>query len=82
MQIPFYFDYACPWAYLGSCRVEAYFAAAYSQVLDVTDPAVVVFPTVRFTDVCAIGTAIVSRAPPPSRAGSSTCATWASCCLE
>jgi len=26
MQIPFYFDYACPWAYLGSCRVEAYFA--------------------------------------------------------
>jgi 2-hydroxychromene-2-carboxylate isomerase len=27
MQIPFYFDYACPWAYLGSCRVEAYFQA-------------------------------------------------------
>jgi 2-hydroxychromene-2-carboxylate isomerase len=25
MQIPFYFDYACPWAYLGSCRVEACF---------------------------------------------------------
>ena len=25
MQIPFYFDYACPWAYLGSTRVEAYF---------------------------------------------------------
>lgn len=25
MQMPFYFDYACPWAYLGSCRVEAYF---------------------------------------------------------
>jgi 2-hydroxychromene-2-carboxylate isomerase len=25
MQIPFYFDYACPWAYMGSCRVEAYF---------------------------------------------------------
>lgn len=25
MQIPFFFDYACPWAYLGSCRVEAYF---------------------------------------------------------
>jgi len=25
MQLPFYFDYACPWAYLGSCRVEAYF---------------------------------------------------------
>ncbi|MBW2279143.1 MAG: 2-hydroxychromene-2-carboxylate isomerase [Deltaproteobacteria bacterium] len=25
MRIPFYFDYACPWAYLGSCRVEAYF---------------------------------------------------------
>jgi 2-hydroxychromene-2-carboxylate isomerase len=25
MQIPFYFDYACPWAYLGSCRVESYF---------------------------------------------------------
>ena len=25
MEIPFYFDYACPWAYLGSCRVEAYF---------------------------------------------------------
>lgn len=26
MQIPFYFDYACPWAYLANCRVEAYFA--------------------------------------------------------
>jgi 2-hydroxychromene-2-carboxylate isomerase len=26
MKIPFYFDYACPWAYLGSCRVESYFA--------------------------------------------------------
>ncbi len=25
MRIPFYFDYACPWAYLGNCRVEAYF---------------------------------------------------------
>ena len=25
MQIPFYYDYACPWAYLGSCRVEPYF---------------------------------------------------------
>jgi len=24
MQIPFYFDYACPWAFLGSTRVEAY----------------------------------------------------------
>ena len=24
-SIPFYYDYACPWAYLGSCRVEAYF---------------------------------------------------------
>jgi 2-hydroxychromene-2-carboxylate isomerase len=25
MQIPFYFDYGCPWAYMGSCRAEAYF---------------------------------------------------------
>jgi 2-hydroxychromene-2-carboxylate isomerase len=25
MEIPFYFDYACPWAYLGSCRAESYF---------------------------------------------------------
>ena len=25
MQMPFYFDYACPWAYLGSCRAEAFF---------------------------------------------------------
>ncbi|MEE9607464.1 MAG: DsbA family protein [Myxococcota bacterium] len=25
MKIPFYFDYACPWAYLASCRVESYF---------------------------------------------------------
>lgn len=25
MKIPFYYDYACPWAYLGSCRVESYF---------------------------------------------------------
>jgi 2-hydroxychromene-2-carboxylate isomerase len=26
MEIPFYFDYACPWAYLGNCRIESYFA--------------------------------------------------------
>ncbi len=26
MKIPFYFDYACPWAYLASCRIEPYFA--------------------------------------------------------
>lgn len=25
MELPLYFDYACPWAYLGSCRAEAYF---------------------------------------------------------
>ncbi len=25
MRVPFYYDYACPWAYLGSCRVEPYF---------------------------------------------------------
>ena len=25
MRLPFYFDYACPWASLGSCRVESYF---------------------------------------------------------
>jgi 2-hydroxychromene-2-carboxylate isomerase len=25
MQLPLYFDYACPWAYLGSSRAEAYF---------------------------------------------------------
>ena len=25
MQLPLYFDYACPWAYLGSVRAEAYF---------------------------------------------------------
>jgi 2-hydroxychromene-2-carboxylate isomerase len=25
VEIPFYFDYACPWAYLGSARVESYF---------------------------------------------------------
>jgi 2-hydroxychromene-2-carboxylate isomerase len=23
--LPFYYDYACPWAYMGSCRVESYF---------------------------------------------------------
>lgn len=26
MNIPFYYDYTCPWAYIGSSRVEAYFA--------------------------------------------------------
>jgi 2-hydroxychromene-2-carboxylate isomerase len=25
VQLPLYFDYACPWAYLGSCRAESYF---------------------------------------------------------
>jgi len=25
VKIPFYFDYACPWAYLASCRAESYF---------------------------------------------------------
>ncbi len=32
MQIPFYYDYACPWAYMGSCRVEAYFADLGAEV--------------------------------------------------
>ena len=26
MNIPFFYDYTCPWAYLGSARVERYFA--------------------------------------------------------
>lgn len=26
MRIPFFYDYACPWAFFGSCRVEDYFA--------------------------------------------------------
>jgi 2-hydroxychromene-2-carboxylate isomerase len=26
MNIPFFFDYTCPWAYMGSARVEDYFA--------------------------------------------------------
>ena len=25
MNIPFFYDYTCPWAYIGSTRVEAYF---------------------------------------------------------
>ncbi len=25
MQLPFYFDYACPWAYMANLRVEPYF---------------------------------------------------------
>lgn len=25
MELSLYYDYACPWAYLGSCRAEAYF---------------------------------------------------------
>ena len=32
MKIPFYYDYACPWAYLGSCRVEAFFADLAGEV--------------------------------------------------
>lgn len=32
MKIPFYFDYACPWAYIGSCRVEPYFADLGGEV--------------------------------------------------
>ncbi len=32
MRIPFYFDYACPWAYLGSCRVESYFGDVGCEV--------------------------------------------------
>lgn len=26
MKIPFFYDYTCPWAYIGSARAEAYFA--------------------------------------------------------
>jgi 2-hydroxychromene-2-carboxylate isomerase len=26
MRIPFYYDYACPWAFFASCRAEEYFA--------------------------------------------------------
>jgi 2-hydroxychromene-2-carboxylate isomerase len=32
MQIPFYYDYACPWAYLGSTRAEAYFGGLGVQL--------------------------------------------------
>jgi 2-hydroxychromene-2-carboxylate isomerase len=32
MKLPLYFDYACPWAYLGSCRAEAYFAEAGAAI--------------------------------------------------
>jgi 2-hydroxychromene-2-carboxylate isomerase len=32
MKLPFYFDYACPWAYLGSARAEAYFAEAGAEL--------------------------------------------------
>jgi 2-hydroxychromene-2-carboxylate isomerase len=32
MELPLYFDYACPWAYLGSCRAEAYFAEVGARI--------------------------------------------------
>jgi 2-hydroxychromene-2-carboxylate isomerase len=32
VRIPFYFDYACPWAYLGSARAESYFAGAGAEI--------------------------------------------------
>jgi 2-hydroxychromene-2-carboxylate isomerase len=32
VELPLYFDYACPWAYLGSCRAEAYFAEVGSRI--------------------------------------------------
>jgi 2-hydroxychromene-2-carboxylate isomerase len=32
MRIPFYYDYACPWAYLASCRVEPYFAEVGAKI--------------------------------------------------
>jgi 2-hydroxychromene-2-carboxylate isomerase len=32
MKLPFYFDYACPWAYLGSARAEPYFAEAGAEL--------------------------------------------------
>jgi 2-hydroxychromene-2-carboxylate isomerase len=32
VKIPFYYDYACPWAYLGSCRVEAYFGELGAEI--------------------------------------------------
>ncbi len=27
MKIPFFYDYTCPWAYIGSARVESYFSS-------------------------------------------------------
>ena len=32
MRMPLYFDYACPWAYLGSCRAEAYFGDVGAEI--------------------------------------------------
>jgi 2-hydroxychromene-2-carboxylate isomerase len=32
MKLPLYYDYACPWAYLGSARAEAYFADAGATI--------------------------------------------------
>lgn len=32
MKVPFFFDYTCPWAYIGSARVEAYFAEVGAEI--------------------------------------------------
>jgi 2-hydroxychromene-2-carboxylate isomerase len=32
MNIPFFFDYTCPWAYIGSVRVEAYFGEVGAKI--------------------------------------------------
>lgn len=32
MRMPLYFDYACPWAYMGSCRAEAYFGPVGAEI--------------------------------------------------
>ncbi len=32
MNIPFFYDYTCPWAYIGSARVEAFFAGQGAEI--------------------------------------------------
>ena len=52
VKIPFYFDYACPWAYLASCRAESYFQDLGAEID---------FRPVRLADLAEIGAQLIQR---------------------
>ncbi|TFH42814.1 MAG: hypothetical protein E4H01_12940 [Lysobacterales bacterium] len=76
MKIPFFFDYTCPWAYIGSARVEAYFA---DQGVDV-DFRPVYLKQMKEPMVCPAPAGEQSYGPRKASYYARLRSNWAECC--